>query len=417
MMRIAFILIVAAVLLISIGSWSSVNGQPRRGDSGTIAAPHPKPTPIGTGTKVRAVAPQIRIVTPQTGSLSVAALSNANLLVEPLNIRGAEGQEGTVPPSERIFVFNKLKPGRYRVAGELDKYHPVEKVIEIRANKSEAVTLDFQPIIYSLTITTNVNAGEVKYRSKGESLTSVAPILNNKVQLRLPVGEYDIHIEPGEYGYEPDSEHVVLEKDKTIDLPLNRSVESKETLSAIWTKAALQEWEMPATWQDSKRTLLVKGAGVALPREQGFRYYRDFQLASNVQMTNGMAVSFALRARDNQNYYLLQLTGAKADEPHVVRLYLVKNGVARRIRSVPFSSAAAKSMDSGQAFSVSVKMTGYQIAVEINDSETGQLHSLGVLTDPDQNFAVGAVGIAARGEEENVIERFVVCTGAKCTGQ
>jgi hypothetical protein len=185
----------------------------------------------------------------------------------------------------------------------------------------------------------------------------------------------------------------------------------------IWTKEGLQEWEMPAGWQDSRRTLLVKGAGVALPREKGFRFYRDFQLVSNAKMNNGMAVSFALRARDAQNYYLLQLTGAKADERHVVRLYIVKNGVARRIRAVPFSSSAAKVMDSGQFFSVTIKVVGYEMAVEINDSETGGSHTLGVLTDPDQNFPVGAVGIAVRGEEENVIERFVVCTGAKCSGQ
>ncbi|HXQ70079.1 MAG TPA: hypothetical protein VN844_06310, partial [Pyrinomonadaceae bacterium] len=106
------------------------------------------------------MAPQVRLVTPTTGSLSVAAASNANLLVESLDNKKAEAQGGTVPAGERIFVFNNLRPGRYRVAGELDKHHPLEKVVVIRANKSESLTLDFSPIIYSITINTNVSTGE-----------------------------------------------------------------------------------------------------------------------------------------------------------------------------------------------------------------------------------------------------------------
>jgi hypothetical protein len=58
-------------------------------------------------------------------------------------------------------------------------------------------------------------------------------------------------------------------------------------------------------------------------------------------------------------------------------------------------------------------MIDYEIAVDIVDSQTGSPYMLGVLTDPDHNFAVGAVGIAARRNEENVIERFIVCTD-KC---
>src|ERR1041384_3654134 len=384
------------------------------GDPGKVAPPPTRKTnaPVQVITKV-----VYKPVTPTTGRLFVAAEADAVLLIEPINIRNEKAQQGTVPKGRRDFIFNDLKRGRYRVAGTLAGYHPAETEIQIMPNASESITLYFQPIVYSVTINTNVATGEVKYAPEGEPLTNVAAIANNKLQLSLRAGKYTLEIEPGEYGYETTRDTFSVGDNLTRNITLKRNVESTETLMPIWTSGGVQEWEMPTGWRDSNRTLLVKGAGVALPREKGFRYYRDFQLVSNARMINGMAVSFALRARDTQNYYLLQLTGAKADEPHVVRLFLVENGVARRIRAIPFSSAVARVMDSGQFFSVTVKMVGYQITVEINDSETGGSHSLGVLTDPDQNFAVGAVGIASRGEEENVIERFVVCTGAKCSGQ
>jgi hypothetical protein len=409
-MRFSRIMIIYVIFLVFC---SAALGQ-SVGKPGTVAPPPTRKTnaPVQVITKV-----VYKPVTPSTGRLFVAAEANAVLLVEPINIRNEKAQQGTVPEGRRDFIFNDLKRGRYRVAGTLAGYHPAETEVQILPNASESLTLYFQPVLYSVTINTNVATGEVKYGPEGRPLTNVESISNNKLQLSLPAGKYTIEIEPGEFGYETTRETFPVSDNLTRNITLNRNVESTDTLMPIWTREGLQEWEMPAGWQDSKRTLLVKGAGVALPREKGFRFYRDFQLVSNVRMTNGMGVSFALRARDNQNYYLLQLTGAKADEPHVVRLYLIKNGVARRIRAIPFSSAAARVMDSGQYFSVTVKMAGYQITVEINDSETGGTHSLGVLIDPDQNFAVGAVGIAARGEEEIAIERFVVCTGAKCTGQ
>jgi hypothetical protein len=412
--RITQIAILAATLVLSVGAPSAVLGQPGIGTSGT-SKPKPKPVPIGPGKVIYVPKTEIRVVTRTTGSLSVAADSNANLLVEPLTNKKAEGQEGTVPAGERIFIFNDLKPGRYRVAGALVGYHPSEKEILIQANKSQSLTLVFQPIVFALTINTNVSTGELKYGPEGQPLTNVASVLNGKVQLSLPQGKYTVEIRPGEFGYETRSETFSLDKDQILDMTLKRIVLSTDTLSPTWTKAGLQEWEMPAGWQESKRNLLVKGPGVALPREQGYRFYKDFRLVSTVKMSNGVALSFVLRARDSNNYYLLQLTGANSDDPHMLKLYILKGGVERRIKAIPIAPSAARPMDAGQFFNVSIKMVGYEIEVEIVNSQTGAPYTLGVLNDPDHNFAVGAVGVAARNQEENVIGRFVVCPVDKCS--
>src|ERR1700682_4124820 len=111
-MRIPCIAIVAATLALSAGA-CSIFGQ-SVGGSGTVKKHE---SAAGGGPAPRSKAP-VRIghktvierVTPTTGSLSVAADSNATVLVEPLNLRNGQGQQGVVPANERIFIFNDLKP-------------------------------------------------------------------------------------------------------------------------------------------------------------------------------------------------------------------------------------------------------------------------------------------------------------------
>lgn len=403
-----------AISLQLLLTFSAVMGQRVGGGEGSVT------TPTRTNTKAPVVIVTKYVnkpVTPTTGRLFVSAEPDAVLLVEPKGGRKGVSKQGTVPAGRRDFIFNDLKPGLYRVAGTLPGYHEAETEIQIAANKSDSVTLNFQLILYAVTINTNVKTGNLMYGSSDQSLTRVEPIQNQTAQLKLPAGKYVVEIAPGEFGYEPIRKEVSVTKDESFPFELKRISMSQETLAPTWTRAELQGWEMPSTWQaDAKRNLWVKGRGVGLPLDARNRYYKDFRLESNVKMTNGVAISFALRAQNSKNYYLLQLTGANADEANVVRLFAVKNGQPQRLRAIPISRSSFSAMTSGQFFNVSIKMIDYDITVEIVDSQTGARHALGGLSDADRNFAVGAVGIAARDNEENVIERFIVCTG-KCLNE
>lgn len=413
-MRVPRIVFIAATLTI-FSAFSVVYGQPSGAEGGRVKAPEQK----GKGTVKPAVRTAVRLVTPTTGSLAVYAEPDANLLVEPLKLlrptrAKPEALAITVPRDTNVVIFNDLKPGLYRVAGTLDRHHPAEKTIDITANKNFALSLEFPPILYSLTINTNVAAGDVKYGIEGEPLNRVATLVNGKARLSLPAGKYAMAVSTSEFGYETTRKSIALDMDQVVQIDLNRIVLSSLTLSPSWTKAELLEWELPAGWRDASRTLVVSGAGVALPRQRGFRFYKDFKLTTTVKMSNAVAVSFALRAQDTRNYYLVQLTGARSDDPHVLRLFLVNDGVQRRIMGIPVPKSAASPMDAGEFFTISLKMIGYEIKVEVINSETGASYPLGVLADPDHSFGVGAVGIAARANEECIIGPFVVCTGEKC---
>lgn len=418
-MRITHVNVLVVLVMIICGGWSVDSAQ--KPGYGNI--PGLKPQPKSNG-KTREVSgrPQIRIPTLTTGSLTVSAEASADLLVEPLKL--AKPQRGQKPevltttvPATGVFIFNDLKPGLYRVAGTLAKHYPNETTIDIKANKTSALRLDFPPIIYSLTINTNVATGDVKYALEGEPLSRVAAILNGKVRLSVPEGKYTIAISTGEFGYEIKRQTILINKDQILEMKLDRIIISKDSFSANWTSSGLQEWEMPAGWQDVTKRLRTKGAGVALPRQQGYRHYKDFKLTSTAKMNNGVALSFAVRAQDSSNYYLVQLTGAKSDDPHMVRLFLVNNGSARRIMGIPIPASAARAMDSEQFVTVSIRMIDYHIDVQLTDTQEGVAHPLGRLTDPEHILAVGAPGIVVRDNEENLIGPFAVCADADCMRQ
>src|SRR5918912_1745604 len=391
------------------------------GGGGGGGAPRRPAVRYVTNTRTVTVTKTI-VKTPTTGTIVVSAEPKAAIVVE--SVRGGTGDEGTVPADDRQFVFNNLAPGRYRVAAELDGYQPAEEEVTLTAGKTAAVTLDLRPITYSVNLTTNVTTGEVrdapvvarkdpttgevKYERAPGGETRLTQIQNGRAQLpNLRAGTYGLDIRADEVGYQTLLATITLPGKTDFDVKLNKLLSTK-TFSATWT--SLDGWEAPSSWTVSTRKLSISGPGIALPKDESYRYYSDFQLSSDAKMVNGVAASFVVRAQDKQNYYLIQLTGAKADEPYVLRGFIVKNGVPQRMASPIPIDGFAQTLKPNQFFTVSIKGTDNSFNVSITDSQTGDVLPLGILTDPNRTFKVGAVGLAVRDTEQNEIGRFVVCT-------
>jgi hypothetical protein len=229
------------------------------------------------------------------------------------------------------------------------------------------------------------------------------------VLTNLRKGTYGVDIKADEVGYEtllgtvsvPDATN----KD-TVELDVKlRNTRSTATFSAMTG----DQWELPPGWSIAPQMISVRGRGVALPRLENYRHYTDFQLISDVRMRNGVAISFVARAVDKENFYLIQLTGANAQVPFQLRGFIVKKGVQLSFGSIPIYHLA-DTIDPKRNFRVSIKMTGNVINVSITSNQTGELIPLGVLTDSNSNFPIGAVGIAADDKEQNDLGSFHVCT-------
>jgi uncharacterized caspase-like protein len=204
---------------LSVKAQDIVGGAARTDLSGsapTNSSSSKRPTARNaTSTRTVTVTKTVK-VTPTTGTVAVAAEPNAQLLIEPINVRGEEGQEGRVPAGERIFIFNELKPGRYRVAAELEGYTAAEEEVTVSANKSTAVSLDMRPIAYTVNFKFNVKDGEIRFapvtkvtdpattqpQYKPTDDARIIMIRDGRVVLKnLRVGTYGLDIRTEEIGY------------------------------------------------------------------------------------------------------------------------------------------------------------------------------------------------------------------------
>jgi hypothetical protein len=298
----------------------------------------------------------------------------------------------------------------------LDGYTDVEKEVTVLANKNASVTLDIKPLTFSATFVTNVPEGNIRYapaqRSGSEFVvtgkTTYVPITNGRTLLTdLKPGLYVADILAKDPGYQEERTSFTVSENAAFEITLKK-LESTKPYAATWV--SLNGWDAPSSWRVNSRKLIVSGAGIAIPTDESYRYYKDFEVSTDVKMVNGVAASFVVRAQDPRNYYLIQLTGARADEAYVLRAFIIRNGVPQRLGSpVPidvFSSALA----AGQFFHINMKMTDNNINISITDSQTGRNLPLGIITDPNRTFRIGAVGIGARDTEQNEIGGFAICT-------
>jgi hypothetical protein len=232
------------------------------------------------------------------------------------------------------------------------------------------------------------------------------PLRNGQAAIaNLRAGEYEVDVRPADAAYKTVLALIQVGNNNTeFVVNLTRRL-CEETFSEAWS--SLNGWDAPAGWAVNSRKLAARAAGVALPKEECPRNFQDFELTSDAKLLNDTAVSFVLRAQDKQNYYLLQLTGARADEPYVLRGYVVQGGRKQQLgRSVPID-AFSQSL-TGKFFTVVIQASGNVISVSINDSETGDVLPLGKLTDPSKHFALGANGLGVSGAEQFEVARFIV---------
>ncbi len=356
-----------------------------------------KPTTGGQG----------RAFTTTTGALSVVSESGAKVFIKPVSAKDFIDQE-VITQDRGQVIFGNLAPGQYRVVAELDGYKDGEGTVTIAANRIEGLTLRLAPEIYTVTIKTNIRAGDVRYRRNAVGQVPNVKSLSNTGQAtiaNLRAGEYEIDVRPADAAYKTVLALIQVGNNNTeFEVNVTR-VLCEETFSEAWS--SLNGWEAPTGWAVSSRKLSARTAGVALPKEECPRHFQDFELTSDVKLLNNDAVSFVLRAQDKQNYYLMQLTGAKADEPFVLRGYVVQAGRKQQLgRSVPID-AFAQSL-TGKFFTVVIQATGNVISVSINDSDTGDVLPLGKLTDTSKHFALGANGLGVSGTEQFEVARFIV---------
>src|SRR5262249_53575483 len=158
----------------------------------------------------------------------------AAILLEPLDPRNKDSRQAQLPADSRGWVFNDLKPGEYRVAAVKPEYHQKDKTVTVVRNKAISGTLDLDPVLYSVPINTNVDAGELKVGKEGATPQFI-DFHNRSIKLQLQAGDTVAQITAAAFGYEAASQKFSVTADRVVDLPLKRIVLSTETLAPTWT--------------------------------------------------------------------------------------------------------------------------------------------------------------------------------------
>lgn len=379
---------------------------------------------------------ETKLVNVKTSNLVVSSESGAKVLLKS-SVSGVKPHSKDIAknnPEDKTVEFEDLRPGKYVVTASLDGYKTQETDVTIVPQKTIGISLELEPFQYQLNLETNIDEGEVRFaparlegtNPDGSLKTSetagycIVKIKNKKAVINeLQKGYYNIDIRPTAVEYQPiltainvpteilDEKDTESNESQSYRIDLEKKI-STGTFASAWVN---DDWILPAGWKVQDRRMKTAGvAGIALPRNEQYRYYTNFEMISDVKSLDNKTIGFALRAFNPQNYYLIQISGAKAANPFVISGFVVKNGQPKLLITIPIENVA--SILKSKSFRVIIKGEGNAFNVFIVDSDNGDEKPLGKIIDRDNEFRKGAVGIAGFDDSGSEIGSFTVCANS-----
>lgn len=412
-----------------------------------VTSPRPKPAVSQRTQRVKAkttIRTSQKIVKVRTSNLAISSQIGAKVELEFINAKGVSVKlpPKTVKRDETnddefgSIEFEGITPGKYKITVSKDGFVTSEdEDINLPNEKTIGVNLILEPIKYNLVIQTNMREGEIRYAPAkllettrdGKRKTQetggycVAPIKNGLATVvGLETGYYNIDIRPNDNTIEYDQLKTSIkvpeevpeadddinnaENARKIEIDLEKKI-STGTFSTTWSNA---EWNLPNGWRLGNSLKTNRTTGIALPKNEQYRYYTNFEMISDVASLDDNIVGFVFRAEDEGNYYLLQIAGEKAAEPFVAKGFMVRNGQPQQIFSNPIPHFA-KTIAAKKSFRVLIRGKDNVFEVFIEDSEDGKVKPVGNIIDRDRIFSKGAVGIVAVNNSNFEVASFTVC--------
>ena len=203
------------------------------------------------------------------------------------------------------------------------------------------IALKLVPLTIELTVVSEPGA-EVYLNS--QSRGRVQPDRRLLISGLMP-GEYRLRVEAE--SFEPMARTLFLRAEKKVvveDASLSPLAEDGEFSEDF--RANNRQWSVywPDGWEPRtapQRGVLVRGNAISLAfntSRQGRRFniYRDFRMILSLRPINGKGVSWVMRAKDERNYYLFELTTPRSDTGiKEVRFVVFRDGVAVRDEGHP----------------------------------------------------------------------------------
>lgn len=391
-------------------------------------------------TSVRKVVTQVRTktVNVRSSSLAITTEKGAKVVLELLGPKPVK-LPFKLADTEGNVVFEELKPGKYKASSTKDDFETAEtdEPVTIAPKAAHVLDMDLTPVKYKLKIKTNVVDGDILFAradviSKDASTGAIASKRrgNYCVTEIKPSGEAEItELERGYYEIDirpplefeqrltgvtiPDDldDNMTGEELNVFPIQLEPQLSTDTFSPTAWIPA---DWTLPSTWKLDKGMKVRNAEGIALPQNDRYRFYRYFQLVADVKVPDESSIGFVLRAKDERNFYVLQISGPRAPERNAATLYLVKDGVKTAIKTQTTDSFE-KTIASDSGFRIYITSEKDEdFTVKIRDSETGMVYPLAGFSDPQPTFTKGAVGIWAPPRSSFDVSYFIVSCTLPC---
>jgi hypothetical protein len=354
---------------------------------------------------------------------------NAGIVLESANPKSKYKQVKNTN-SDGILNLENVPAGKYVLTVSLKGFVTEESEIEVKPAQLVTVPVNLAQITHDVSIKTNVLNGELRYapiqKIAGNASRNVGgycmiPIKNGSATItRMQEGDYNLEIHPDDVEYQTVSKEVEVSEAalaKTVNAAQRNEIfiESKRTVStedfiANW-KA--DEWKLPANWKIENKRMKVESTEAALPQvallqNERFNHYKDFELKTNIRSLDNKSVGFVLRAKDDKNYYLIQITGSAANEPYFLTGYIVKNGKIAETLVPANIKAYAQSIGNQKYFNLTISAKGNIFKVTLEDIETGRSFVIGIIEDQNNTFPIGANGIGTKDASRFEVNQFYI---------
>jgi hypothetical protein len=162
----------------------------------------------------------------------------------------------------------------------------------------------------------------------------------------------------------------------------------------------LVNWSAPANWHADRQALLARGAGICWLKD---RTFADFILKFSLRLTNGIAASWILRARDPDNYYRVEIRGDAYPDPRLrntTALYLCADGKETEVQSLPIPIESRKLREWFQAIN-DVRENRFRIDVsgKLLSGTMKETWTVADFRDPGGRYSAGSIGFRVSGSE------------------
>lgn len=297
--------------------------------------------------------------------------------------------------NDNTVEIEDVLPGKHLLTITHPTIAPYEKEIIVQASSSTIVMTKFMPAPAELLLKSNPGAGvyingQFQGKVLGDGTLKLTKLRAGEQELKLVKDGYDdykekIKLQPGDS---------VLEKPLTV----------KKTYAgfADFFMDGGSFWALPKSWHVTSGKMHVRGPEIGLVAD---RVYKDFRLEFDITLFNGKGAVWVIRARDENNYYVFQLSGDKGTYPNTFRSYLCKDGKVQLLKTTAVTEDISQPNDS---LHIVVVAKGNEISHFIETASKpreGGIQPLDVLIDTALSH--GRIGFSTKDNEEFIVYLFV----------